>query len=291
MSTKNAPAGPFRHVVPLGTAESSPSFEGVAKRKPWHYKVTACIPHLDTIEPLKMCIELLRAQSERPFIMVIDTGSPPDVCEQLELLRSDDLEIHYIRSHGWTHPSEAVTAAMDLTQTLCRTEWIFHTHSDCFLRRNDLLENWMRICNPNTPVVGYRMSPRDWLTKEWEWMVGHTALMCYMPTIHRVGATWAIRRGHYACQLPLHSNAGWPDTECAWNFAIRDAGIKPVFLGFDRNHERCVDDNLDHVRSFPGSKVYSEPHHKTAIGWMNDALREAGERLRLWRERACNSLG
>ena len=279
MSKTTALADSFRRVVPIGTAQSSPSFEGQSQKKPWHYKVTASIPHLDTIEPLKMCIALLRAQTEQPFIMVIDTGSPPDVCDQLEAMRADDLEIHYVRSHGWTHPSEAVTVALDLTQTLCRTEWIFHTHSDCFLRRVDLLENWMRICNPNTPVVGYRMSPRDWLTKEWEWMVGHTALMCYMPTIHRSGATWAIRRGHYQYQHPLTSNAGWPDTESCWNFAIRDAGIKPVILGHDRNHDRCVDDNLDHVRSYPGSKVYSGTYHETAAGWMNDALRDASERL------------
>ena len=282
MSNNNALAGSFRHVVPIGTASSNPSFGGSSNRKPWHYKITACIPHLDTIEPLRMCIELLRAQSEKPFIMVIDTGSPPDVCEQLESMRAEDLEIHYVRSHGWNHSSEAVTVAMDLTQTLCRTEWIFHTHADCFLRRRDLLESWMRICTTGTPVVGYRMSPRDWVTKEWEWMVGHTALMCYMPSIHRAGATWAHRRSHYAYQYPLHNLGGWPDTETGFNHALRDAGIAPVFLGFDRNHERCVDDNLDHVRSYAGSKTYSAEYHGKASGWMDDAMKEASERLRLW---------
>lgn len=244
--------------------------------------MTACIPHLDTIEPLRACIELLRRQTLRPFIMVLDTGSPPEVCEQLEAMRADDLEIHFVRSHGWEHSSEAVTVAMDLAQTLCRTTLCFHTHADCFLRRKNLLEDWAKICNVNTPVVGYRMSPRDWVTKEWEWMVGHTALMCYMPSIHRAGATWAHRRSFFAYQYPVRNIGGWPDTETAFNHAIRDAGIVAVFLGNDRNGERQTDDNIDHVRSFAGSKTYSPDYHSGARDWMADALREAGERIDAW---------
>lgn len=275
-------SNPFSLVAPIGTADSVPSYEGRAAKKPWHHKVTACIPHLNTVEELKVCIEVLRAQSERPYIMVIDTGSPPEVCVALEMMRAEDLEIHYIRTNGWNHSSEAVTAAMDLTQTLCRTEWIFHTHADCFLRRRDLIETWMRICNPSTPVVGYRMSPRDWVTKEWEWMVGHTALMCYMPSIHRAGATWAMRRGLYAYHYPLVNLGGWPDTETAFNHALRDAGIAPVFIGHDLNGQRQVDENIDHCRSHTGSKIYSSEYHAKACGWMADAIREAKARVAQW---------
>src|SRR5215213_11308991 len=64
----------------------APIFAGWAgslKAPPHSYRITAAIPHLDTIEPLKVCIEVLRSQSERPYIMVIDTGSPRKIRTEL----------------------------------------------------------------------------------------------------------------------------------------------------------------------------------------------------------------
>lgn len=275
--------GTFSLIAPLGTGEHK--HIGRLAKKPWEYAVTAAIPHLDTIEPLKLCVELLRAQTERPYILIVDTGSPPDVLAELEAMRAEDLEIAYVPLHGYRHSSEPVTIALDLAHAACRTNLLFHTHSDCFLRRPDLLENWARICNANTPVVGYRMSPREWATREWEWMVGHVALMCYMPSIHRAGATWSMQRmfHSYGYAWNYEGVGGWPDTELAFNHAIRDAGIAPVFLGFEENHKRSVDDNIDHVRSFPGSKIYATgDYHERARGWMMEALREGWERVALW---------
>ena len=272
--------GTFRFVHPLGNSYKPAVL-------PWEaHTVTAAIPHLNTLEPLKLVIALLREQTVKPFLMVIDTGSPPDVLRELETLRAPDLEIHYVQAHAYRHSSEPVTVALDLAQTLCRTKHLFHTHADCFLRRRDLLEDWMRICTANTPAIGYRMSPRDWITDEWEWMVGHTALMLYMPSIHRIGATWSFQRIHYAYGYPFWQGGGWPDTETGFNCALRDGGIKPVFLGFDRNYERQIDDNIDHCRSFPGSKIPNAGHgdyHEKAIPWMKAALQEGAERLQLWR--------
>lgn len=271
--------GTFRFIHPIGN-------DAKPRINPWDHEVTAAIPHLNTIEPLKMAVELLRAQTIKPYIMIVDTGSPPDVLRELEAMRSDDLEIHYVAAHAYRHSSEPVTVALDLAQTLCRTKHLFHTHSDCFLRRQDLLEDWMRICDANTPAIGYRMSPREWATKEWEWMVGHTALMLYMPSIHRAGATWSFQRIHYGYNYPWLECGGWPDTETGFNRALRDAGIKPVFLGYDRNYERQVDDSIDHCRSYPGSKLYISErpeYHENAKVWIADALKEGAERLKAWR--------
>jgi len=259
-------------------------WEGRQKRKPWDYEVTVAIPHLNTFDDLVLCIELLRAQSVSPYIMIVDTGSQPDIIRDLEALRGEDVEIHYIQANAYRHSSEPVTVALDLAQSLCRTKLLFHTHSDCFLRRRDLLETWARITNVNTPVVGYRMSPRDWVTREWEWMVGHTALMLYMPSIHRAGATWSYQRVHYGYGYPWMLASGWPDTEVAFNRALRDAGIAPVFMGHDLNGTRQINDDFDHCRSFPGSMIYGPEYHSQCKKWMEEAMSDGKDRLLSWKQ-------
>src|SRR5439155_11220887 len=97
------------------------------------YRITAVIPHLETPEPLRACVELLRLQTERPYILVIDTGSSESVKAGLEAMRAEDLEVHTVSAHGYLHSSEAVGVAQDLAFALCRSEYLFCTHSDCFL--------------------------------------------------------------------------------------------------------------------------------------------------------------
>ena len=274
----------FHLVAPVGTVDVPPHFPGRCERKPWDYKLTAAIPHLNTIEPLRMCVEVLRHQTHRPYLMIVDTGSPPAAMAELEKMRAEDCEIHCIAGHAYRHASEPVTAALDLAQSLCRTELLFHTHADCFLRRDDFLEDISAQCTAATPVVGYRLSSREWATDEWEWMIGHTATICHMPTIHRIGATWSYQRIHHDFGYPWHAGIGWPDTETGFNRALRDAGIKPVFIGDDRNYERQTDENIDHVRSYPGSKLYDGGYHAKAVDWMAAAMSEASERIGLCRK-------
>jgi hypothetical protein len=256
-------------------------WQGAATRKPRDYRIAACIPHLDTPEPLAVVIETLRWQTERPFIMILDTGSAPHIRCELEKLRAPDVEIHYIAGHGYSHSSEPVTTALDLAQSRCQSELLFHTHSDCFLKRREFLAELAAQCNADTPVIGYRMSPRDWATRDWEWMVGHTTSMFHMPTIHRIGATWTMQRMHHVFGYPMSTpHAGWPDTEIGFNCCLRDAGITPVFIGDDRNFEREQDANRDHVRSFAGTKLYERGrYHDKATGWMKAAIAEARARI------------
>jgi hypothetical protein len=264
----------FHLIAPSGTKDIDRLWEGRLEKKPWDYKVTAAIPHLNTIEPLKACIAVLRAQTEKPYIMVIDTGSDPQVREELEGLRDIDLEIHYIHSHGWRHSSEPVCAALDLAQALCKTDYLFHTHADCFLRRMDLILSLTRMCNTENPVVGYRMSPRDWVTKDWEWMIGHTATMSRMADVFNI---------------PITVGNGWPDTETGFNHALRAHGINPLFIGYDRNYERQIDDNIDHVRSYPGSQLYSEIVWNRTQDWMRDAILDAKSRVQAARATSSSS--
>jgi hypothetical protein len=274
----------FRHVAPVGTTGARNRVAGRAARRPWNYRVCAAIPHLDTPETLSTCVELLRGQSERPYILIVDTGSPPKVCEQLEAMRADDLELHFIRGHGWRHSSEPVTVALDFAHAVCRSPLLFHTHADCFLRRRDFVEELASRCSETVPVLGYRMSPRDWATTDWQWMVGHTALMLHLQTMRRIGAAWAMDRMD-ALGIDWQSGmGGWPDTETAFNHLLRNAGIVPEFLGAEENWKRHMDGNIDHVRSYPGSKLYSAALHRESARWMKDALREGAERAKEWRK-------
>lgn len=266
-------------VAPAGVYGVWPPYLGRIQKKPWEYKVTACIPHLNTIEPLMMAIEILRNQTERPYIMVVDTGSSPEACEILEAMRDVDLEIHFIRSHGYRYSSEPVAAALDLSHALCRTEFLYQTHSDVFLRRADFLESMIRLCSEKNPVIGYRMSPRDWISREWEEMIGHTASMFHMPTINRLGISWSMQRMVDESRERPEQKHGWPDTETSFNRLLKKSGIRPVFIGYDENYVRSVDCNLDHSRSYAGSKLYSAEHFAKAEVWMGEAMEEAKDRL------------
>lgn len=271
----------MNRIAPLGTNQ----FKGDDELKPWQYQVSVCIAHLDTIEPLKVVLDVLRHQTIWPYIMVVDTGSSDRVCRELEKLRSVNVEIHYIKAHAYENSSEPVTAALDLCHSLCRTEYLFHTHSDVFLMRDELLKDLIALVNENRPVAGYRMSPRDWATRDWEWMVGHTATMLHMPTIFKSGASWSIQKMHEVYGVPYSIANGWPDTETGFNYDLRKAGIVPCFLGDDTNFERYTDHNIDHARSYSGSKVYNPKLFKKAEVWMRDAMKQAQKRLSLTRTR------
>lgn len=278
----------YRRVAPLGTADCRVRWEG--RLQPWRETpVTACIAHLDTIDALKVVLLTLRNQTVRPYILVIDTGSPPDVCSQLEGLRAQDVEVHYVRAHAYSHSSEPVSVALDVAHALCRTEYLYHTHSDVFLMRRDFLAWCLERCNASCPVVGYEMSPRAG-TEDWRGTPSHTATMLHMPAMDRIGAAWSIRRWWEVTGTPRGATVGWPDTESMFGVCLKDAGIKPLFITpetcpgsrLETNYERHVDVNLDHVRSFPGSKIYGQDYHRQAQAGMAAALREARQRVARW---------
>ena len=275
--------GTQKLIAPLGTSDVERKWEGRAARKSWDYRVTATLAHLQTPELLSPCIELLRLQTERPYIVIVDTGSSPAVCQEIEGLRADDVEIHYVRAHDYRHSSAPVGVAQDLAFALCRTEYLYCTHADCFLRRRDYVEQLMRVCDEAHPAIGYQMSPRDWLTDQWEGMVSHTATLLHMPTMHRHGVTWSFERAHWQFGIPRGATMGWPDTETCFNLCLRAAGLKPVLIGAETNYERHKDSNVDHPRSFAGSLLYAANYHETAATWMREALAEAGERIGQWK--------
>lgn len=255
-------------------------------RRPWHYRVSVALPHYETPETLPVLLGLLGLQTVPPYVLLVDTGSRAATVRQLERLRRPWVEVHYLRAHGYRHTSGPVTTALDLCFALCRTEYLFLTHTDAFPVRRDLLEWLLTLCRPHNPVVGYEQSPRPG-TELWRNVVSHTCTMLHMPTLRAAGASWSFERYWEAAGAAPHTD-GFPDTEQPFDRCLRRAGIFPYIIGHEDNGPRFRDGNLDHVRSTTCLRKHAPASARAAqarreLDW---ALRAGRERLRRWRHEA-----
>ena len=281
MTNDNYSISPLRN-----TPTTLSPWEGNCEKKPWQYEVTAVIPLIDTFDTVSIGIELLRLQSVRPFIILIDTGSCKSELQKIQSLANQDVEVHSLRLNGVLHPSDYPAMAMDMAFSLCRTQFLFSTHADVFLRNRFFLEQLMEKCKTVSPVVGYEMSPRA--HTDWEGMVSHTATMFHMPTMDRIGFGWSQRRlcniYQIECAKPDPMRPNWPDTEILGNYILRKNKIAPHLIGKEENFSRQVDDNIDHCRSITAGRLYSPTYMEKAELWVRDAIREALDRIELWKK-------
>jgi hypothetical protein len=284
----------FKLVAPLGAGNVADKWQGSAAKRPWAYRVSVALPHLDTPDELEACVDLLRLQTERPYLIVVDTGSPPEVCERLERLRSEDLEVHFVRAHGYVHSSAPVTTAMDLAFALCRTPYLLATHTDVFARRRDWVAWMLAHCSEGRPVAGWEMSPRS-ASAKWKGTVSHTSTIFYMPTMRRIGATWSVERWYERNGVPAHATVGWPDTESTMRDCLDGAGIVPLLLGPEGNYRLDLgvasyigDPTVwyEHARSIAGTKAYCQGTHlrENALVYGGKALADARRRAADWKE-------
>lgn len=283
---KDYEADSWRHVAPAGCAGRAHPWEGRADRKPWSYAATVAIPHLNTLDLLPAALDLWRLQTERPYLMMIDTGSPPAVCEALEKLRAPDLEIHYLRAHGYCHSSAPVTTALDAAHALCRTGHLLHVHADVFPRRRDLVAWLLEQCTEAVPVVGWEMSPRS-ASPLWKGTVSHTCTMLHMPTMRRIGANWSMERWYERHGRPAGQTVGWPDSESSFKDSLDDASIVPLLMGGEPNFELHRTEWFDHARSVTGSRVYGHGLASKIEAYAAKALAEAKARAIEWKAQTC----
>ena len=262
-------------------------WEGDCVNRPWSYQITAVVPVIDTVEELKVCVELLQLQTIQPFIIIIDTGSTEANYKEIEKLRSEDIEVHSIRLNGVLHPSDLPAMAMDLGFSLCRSDYLFATHSDCFLRRINLLEDMLDSCLNKSPVVGYEITKR--MHKDWEGMVSHTCSMYHMKTMDKIGFGWSLRRLANTFNIedyrPHPTRPNWPDTELLGNYILRNNSIKPEIIGKEENFMRTLDENIDHFRSYTSGKLYSHEYYNISHQWYLDARKQALERIEDWKKK------
>lgn len=280
------PTDPWSLVAPLGTKDVERSWEGRVARKPHHFRVTCLLPHLNTPEYLEACVALLRLQTLRPYVIVVDTGSPKGVCDELEAMRAEDLEVHYVRAGGYTHSSEPVCVALDLGMARVNTELVLLTHTDVFLKRRDAVAWLAGQCSAGCPAVGWEMSPRkNAPSQQWRGMVSHTFTMLHAATMRRLGVTWHMQRARDLLGLSRdHRAAGWPDTEVGPNLILRAAGVTPKILGPEPNYALHRTEWFDHARSVAGLSAYAPGTalHRRATAYGAKALEDARHRISAW---------
>lgn len=271
------------NIIPDPSLDSPQIWEGTCARKPWNYTVTAVIPCWNHAEETALCVELLRLQTIRPYIMLVDTGSDPKEFLKLSDLRGEDLELHTIRSNGTPHPCDIIAAALDLCFSLADTPYIYTTHQDVFLRSRYFLE-YLTTNIPGLAVLGYQLSPR--VNIQWEKMFGHTATLFDLSKWDEIGATWSLRRAarQQGCnhKMPPPGQLWYIDTEHAANTSIIASGHKIGFCGTEDNLKRTLDDNIDHCRSLICTALYAHEYHERALVWTKEAKAEARARIKQW---------
>lgn len=266
-----------------GPAYPTP-WEGQYDPKPWEYACEVTMAVMDTPDTLPYVVELLRLQSVRPFIVIVDTGSTPENWAKIEALRAPDVEVHSLRFNGARHPSDFPAIACDIAMAACRAEKLVFTHADVFVRSRTALEELLAKCSADNPAVGYQMTERE--HPGWEQTVSHTWTALHMPTMDRIGAGWSLRRfctRRGAVHAPNSILKNLPDTESLLSDLLIENGIAPEFIGTEVNFEQTVDSRIRHVRSLTGARLYAEPGYKAkAEGWLAEAIEEAKQNIRDW---------
>jgi hypothetical protein len=254
------------------------------KLKPWDFDLEVSMPHFESLNTLPTVIDLLRTQTVRPFISIIDCGSSTETCLELEKMRNDDLEIHYHRFNGVRHVSDFPATACDFAFSSCRSEKLILMHTDVFLRSIDALETMLEMCSKTTPVVGFQMTPRE--HPAWKASITHTFSVFHMEQMRKLGATWGLPRAcdMLNCEHSMTSAMGnMLDTETAISMVLQRAGIKPMFIGTEQNFEMTRHPLIHHVRSLTGSGLYCQTKRIAAEARLAEAMAEAERNLRDWK--------
>lgn len=251
---KRPPTAPYRSfdewVAPIKTWANGDQidpgeirrYEGFAKKKPWEYRTTAVVLTFETPEEqLRVVLDLLRYQSEKPYLMIVDTGSSRANVSAIERIadETEDIEAHFVRSRGWIASSAPCAAAMDVAFALCQTPYLFATHDDVFLMRRRFVQEIREQCDEATPAVGYQMSPREFWEQEnvafkelWKSTLSHTSTVYHMPSMRKYGAFWSMPAAFEKLGLPIEQpKYGFPDTEVNLGLCLNAAGVGVRFLG------------------------------------------------------------
>jgi len=267
-------------------------WEGCCAKKPWQYPVTVAIPVLDAAAAVAVIVELYRLQTERPYIMLIDTGSTPTELARLQKLAGQDCEVHSLRFNGVQHPSDFPAIAMDLAFSCCRSTHLLATHADCFPRGRGVVAELLQLCREGCPVVGYEITERK--HSDWRGMVGHTLTMFDVQAMDQINACWSLRRlvNSYphpdgvtaAHEIQPATSPNWPDTEILINYQIREFNLQPLIIGTERNAERTVDHRIDHCRSVASAALYAgkSDYARKSSGWLRDGMVKARQRIAEW---------
>lgn len=150
-----------------------------------------------------------------------------------------------------------ITEAIDAAIAIATTKWIFLTHDDVWLKRENFLTELVALATTeHVPVVGYEMSPRDHVTEEWKGMVSHTATLLHRETINRLQLRWNFTDALNATP-EAERNKGWPDTETNFGRNLKIWSITPRWIGHETNEQHFEDHNIVHRRSLTSHRTHA----------------------------------
>ena len=255
----------IRDSLVIPRVDSVNGWLGSAKKRPWHFKATVVIPHFGKdLRLLMNVIESWRLQTEHPYILIYDTGTPPEYHGSLRGLASYDTEVHFCRWHGVRNVYDPVVMAYNHGMTDCRTKHIIFTHNDLVPISKTLVSDLISSSLEGTPVVGYESNNRPGL-------VGTQLTAAYMPVLDRIRARWEI----------IHSDT-W--AEEGFNRCLKQAGIVPRFIGKEKSG-RSKTPHFDHIGALVTTRVYFNKGHDFSLVMANldRVLEEAEARVQVWR--------
>jgi hypothetical protein len=229
-------------------------WESQARRQPSEYKVTVAIPHRGTPRLLRLCVGFLKRQTEAPYICIADTGTSEAILPEVLALRDVGVEVHLIACNGTDHAVAAACYAMDTLLTVCRTEYLWCVHSDCFVTRRTMLAELLAMADGGkNPCIGYQTIPKPNSPGfDSSRMVSHTCTLLHVPTLDDLDVTWSMRR----LQRQAKGRPVELDTEMALNYRLLDRGIRPIILGPETLDEMEIDANRVHLRAATARGMY-----------------------------------
>ena len=271
-------------------------WEAPFAKQPRDYAVTALIAHLGTPRLLKLCVGFLLRQSVRPYVVIVDSGSPEAMLPDVFALRSEAVEVHTIACHGTDHAVAAACYAMDLGQTVCRTEYLWCVHSDCFVTRRTMLAELLAMADGGkNPCIGYVRRLKvtgDRLIGDRLQGTGDIrqkptasfpAVTCNLSPVTSLPPATSLPLSpvtfvSHTCTL-LHvptlddldvtwsmrrllrqkKGAAQPpelDTEMAVNYRLAERGVKPIILGPETLDRLEIDSNRVHLRAATARGLY-----------------------------------
>lgn len=284
-------AGPIGDIAPirhengrLARTVERP-WEGKQKRKPWDYRVSVAIAHLDTSDLLETAVGLWQSQAETPYLLIFDTGSLPRHQRVLDRLEAehDNVEVHRIRGKAWRATSQPVAAAMDLAFAVAQTDILIGTHTDVLPKKRELAGWLVDQCDAQTPLVGWQMSPRDhWPEPLWKDMPSHSCTAYHMPTARRLGWRWNMLGAFERLGIPpAQPPHGFPDTEVMLGLLLREQGVQWKCLGPEPN-ATYETEWFVHLRSTTVKNLYGAPDATDRAAVLANAVGDAQRRIVRW---------
>lgn len=227
---------------------------GLIDRPPFPHRVTAVIPHRDTPDLLRLCIRFLERQTERPYIMVIDTGSRDDLLHGVLAMRSETTEIHQIACHGPDQIVASISHALDLGLSACRTDWMWCLHSDCFVTDRHMLEDMLALGGGGDfGAIGYRAPHGLSFGADGAGLLSSTCTLYHVPTLDRHEISWSIRRSERRAEG--NGQPSFITPELAAHSRLRERGVATFFIADEQPQGVEIDAHRVHLRAATARRI------------------------------------